>query len=160
MRKRLLDDVNTLGGINAAWELSQAMATEPKREQGGLFGKIDATGNTVDSRFPRQASEQGSLRGFGVWAQRQMRQNRGIATYEFWYHTHPHNAGEMVAGEGMAINPEFPTGTNGDIGVSRDTGLLGILITKKRLKVSNVRQSNDAGPAIQSAFAVDSIFRR
>lgn len=121
--------------INAAWELSQATATEPKREQGGLFGKIDATGNTVDSRFPRQGSEQGSLRGFGVWAQRKMRQNRGIATYEFWYHTHPHDAGEMVAGEGMAINPEFPTGSDGDLGVSRDTGLLGILITKKRISV-------------------------
>ncbi len=41
----------------------------------------------------------------------------------------------MVPGEGMAIQPEFSTGKSGDIGVSEDTGLLGVLITKKRVSV-------------------------
>ena len=41
----------------------------------------------------------------------------------------------MVPGEGVAIQPEFPTGKDGDPGVSEDTGLLGVLITKKRVSV-------------------------
>ncbi|MGH9930827.1 MAG: hypothetical protein ACREA9_16575, partial [Pyrinomonadaceae bacterium] len=135
MRRRLLDDPNTAAAIDEAWRRSQATAEHPKQEHGGLFGRVDGTGSTIDSVFVRQSSAQGSLVGFGKWAQNKIRNNHGIATYDFWYHTHPHEPGEMVPGEGMAINPEFPTGEGGDIGVSQDLKLRGILITKKHVTV-------------------------
>jgi len=135
MRKRLMEDPNAASAIDAAWTRSQATDEHPKREEGGLFGKVDATGSSIDSVFVREGNAQGSLPGFGQWAQKKIRDNRGVATYDFWYHTHPHEAGEIVAGEGQAINPEFPTGEGGDIGVSQDLDLLGILITKKHVTV-------------------------
>jgi RHS repeat-associated protein len=135
MRERLLGDVGTSAAIDSAWERSQATTTQPKHEEGGLFGRVMGTNSTVDSVFLRQGSEQGSLSGFGVWAQRKIRQNRDTTTFEFWYHTHPHEAGEIVPGEGVAIAPEFPTGRGADLGVSTDIGLPGVLITKKRVSV-------------------------
>ncbi|MCU1264588.1 MAG: repeat-associated core domain [Acidobacteria bacterium] len=135
MRERLLGDPNTAAGIDAAWTRSQATAQHPKREEGGLFGKVVATRSTIDSIFQREGNAQGSLAGFGKWAQRKVLDSRGLATFEFWYHTHPHEAGEEVPGEGKAINPEFPTGNDGDIGVSKDLGIPGILITKKHVTV-------------------------
>ena len=122
MRQRLLGDPNTAAAIDAAWTRSQATAEHPKREQGGLFGRVDGTGNSIDSVFPRENNAQGSLKGFEKWAIDKIRNNRGRATYEFWYHTHPHEPGEMVPGEGLAINPEFPTGEGGDIGISQEIG--------------------------------------
>ncbi len=134
--KRLFDDPNTASAINVAWTRSQATADHPKQEHGGLFGNINAGGGgSIDSVFVRQGNAQGSLEGFVSWALKKIRDNRGIATFEFWYHTHPHKAGEVVPGEGMAINPEFPTGESGDIGVSQDLNLRGILITEKHVTV-------------------------
>jgi hypothetical protein len=132
MRQRLLGDPNAASAIDAAWTRSQATAEHPKREEGGLFGRVDATGSSIDSVFVRQGNAQGSLSGFEKWAQNKIRDNRGLATYDFWYHTHPR---EMVPGEGLAINPEFPTGEGGDLGVSKDLNLRGILITKKHVTV-------------------------
>jgi hypothetical protein len=135
MRERLMGDPNTASAIEAAWTKSQATAEHPKREEGGLFGKVSGTGSTIDSVFVRQGNAQGSLEGFVKWSLKKIHDNRGAATYEFWYHTHPHEPGEIVAGEGQAINPEFPTGERGDIGVSIDLNLPGILITKKHVTV-------------------------
>jgi hypothetical protein len=133
MRAKLLGDPFIHAALDDVWNRSQASPQHPKQEEGGLLGTTGGEGLNVDSHFTRQGKLTAALEGFPLWANRKIRASRGTATFEFWYHTHPHDYLEVIPGEGTQGMPDFPSPN--DLDVSKNLGLLGILISKKQIVV-------------------------
>jgi len=133
MRAKLLGDPMMNSALDDVWNRSQASPQHTKQEEGGLLGRTGGAGLNVDSVFTRQGKLTAALEGFNLWADRKIRHNRGTVTYEFWYHSHPHDEFEIIPGEGTQGTPDFPSPD--DLDVSRNLGLLGILVSKKHIVV-------------------------
>jgi hypothetical protein len=112
---------------------------------GGLLGELTEeggpAGNYIDDQFVPDKGKVSELFGCEWWAEKKQQKNHSrydnfeTVRYRYWYHTHPHDTGEHIPGEGTPIHSEIPSGEGGDMGVSKDLGLLGILVTKNSIVV-------------------------
>jgi hypothetical protein len=142
IRANLLGDPRNRSALNDAWTRSQA-GTSAVAEQGGLLGQVIDEGQPwqrdvrVNRQFTRRPNtERNSLTGFVSWARDQIRYDNGLILYDYWYHTHPFDIGDINpdTGERQLLDPR--TVSRRDAGVARDIGgLPGVIVTRTSIVV-------------------------
>jgi YD repeat-containing protein len=126
--------------LDAAWERSQA-GTSAIHEEGGLLGWAIDHGESfqknlrVDRRFPPLgAGPRGELGGFNRWADKQKRDDKDTVRFDYTYHTHPFEEGEIDPVDGREYGDPNRVSFN-DYTTSRTTGLTGVIVTKNSIIV-------------------------
>jgi hypothetical protein len=98
-------------------------------EVGGLLGQVIDEGQPyqkdvrVNSQYNAPAgSPRNSLKGFNAWGQAQIKTDSGSVIYDYWYHTHPFEIGNVHPDTGarQVQDPRVVSGP--DAGISRDLG--------------------------------------
>ncbi len=149
-RARLLGDSVNKAALESAWKRSQVGDISKTHEEGGLLGLIIDNGQEYGPSYVRDLRRNvnfsvpanvpsAGLKGFTLWAQGQLKAAAGMVNYMYWYHTHPHDAGDIVTlptGEQVFINGvDYPS--DKDKGISGDLNLTGVIVTKTHILVYN-----------------------
>ena len=140
-RARLIQDKQNRAILEDAWKRSQPESATPV-EQGGLLGEVIDYGESyqkdrrADAQFSRPPGTHPTTLGpsFVPWALRRIGEDSQVNNYNYWYHTHPFNEGDVV--EGVTVgNPNIPSTGDSDVRVSERLGLNGVLISKEYIVV-------------------------
>lgn len=123
--ERILQIASVKSALDAAWDRSK-YGTNQSHEEAGLLATNRKTGNWKPYEFPRTKPDF-RPKGFGAWAGKTVRMNRRGNNFRYYYHTHPYQKFEQIGGE-TAGSPWLPS--DDDYGVSKDSKLPGVLVTK------------------------------
>jgi hypothetical protein len=127
--------------LDEAWERSQA-GTGAVHEEGGLLGwdviddgETDQKERSVNRRYSGSGiGLRGKLDGFNYWAYRQTLQDKQSVRFDYTYHTHPLDEGEIDPVKGVPYGDPEKVTLN-DYGTSETTRLTGVIVTKNSIIV-------------------------
>lgn len=112
-------------------------------EVGGLLGQVIDEGQlyqkdvrVISPYNPPANSPSNRLTGFNSWAQPQIKSDSQTVVYDYWYHTHPFDIGDIHPDTGLRqqVNPREVS--DDDAGISRDLGgLRGVIVTRTAIVV-------------------------